>query len=495
MKQKFVFGGILMACLFIAVLCSVPAYAAPSVSITSYTGSIELDYLGSVQWTISSDTKETGVNYAYKSDKSDAKGVVSPSTGLASYAAVVVPKRGNCQIYFRVYAKGNNNVIVYSPWYMISTAAYCSAYAKTAYSPSMNLEQVPVMRDAESGQTLYAAASACTDKEIPFEIQELDYAYIAGDTVKDFVIGGCMNDGIISFNCALDIGGILPITKITKIPKLARFAKFTAGLNKLKQGYTTTKFLGSIQKVSSAVKKMFVWSSKGKKATRTGKEVAEGVSQGILREEIAKTGKIFEKTEFQKLGDWVLEKGTASVTALKGKLFNNAEMERYLTKSVDLDKLKTYATRTGKHGWSPDQVDESATLMRGLEKWKGTDAVRQAVISDDSYVVANVLPDGKNADLLLKNINGKGLTMEAKGIEKVLSDTRKLESTLGEVGVQLKSATGEKSTVIVTRAGTTLSESTIRSTVSNWLKNDAQGKTFSSVIVHINENNLLLVTR
>ncbi|MFZ2456368.1 MAG: hypothetical protein WAX07_07820 [Candidatus Altiarchaeia archaeon] len=356
MKQKFVFGGILMACLFMAVLCSVPAYAAPSVSITSYTGSIELDYLGSVQWTISSDTKETGVNYAYKSDKSDAKGVVSPSTGLTSYAAVVVPKRGNCQIYFRVYAKGNNNVIVYSPWYMISTAAYCSAYAKTAYSPSMNLEQVPVMRDAESGQTLYAAASTCTDKEIPFEIQELDYAYIAGDTVKDFVIGGCMNNGIVSFNCALDIGGILPITKITKIPKLARFAKFTAGLNKLKQGYTTTKFLGSIQKVSSAVKKMFVWSSKGKKATRTGKEVAEGVSQGILREEIAKTGKIFQKSELPKLGDWVLEKGMTSVNRLKSNGATNDMLEIVVAKGSNLDNTFGVVKRTDsiKVAWLDD---------------------------------------------------------------------------------------------------------------------------------------------
>jgi hypothetical protein len=339
MKQlKSLFGGVLMTYLFVAVLCSTSAYAAPSVTISSYTNSIELDYLGSVQWTISSDTKETGVNYAYKSDKSDAKGVVSPSTGLTSYAAVVVPKRGNCQIYFRVYAKGNNNVITYSPWYMISTAAYCSAYAKTSYSPSMNLYQVPVMKDAESGQLLYASASACTDKEIPFEIQELDYAYIAGDTVKDFVIGGCMNDGIVSFNCALDLGGIIPVTKLTKIAKLEKFAKFTEGLNKLKQGYVTTKFLGSIQKVSSAVKKMFVWNSKGTKATRTGAEVASGVSQGILREEIATTGKIFEKTELPKLGDHVLEKGMTSVNRVKGTGATNEMLETIITKNGNLEK-------------------------------------------------------------------------------------------------------------------------------------------------------------
>lgn len=479
--------------LFVAVLCPLSVYAAPSVSISSYTSSIELDYLGSVQWTISTDTKETGVNYAYKSDKSDAKGVVSPSTGLTSYAAVVVPKRGNCQIYFRVYAKGNNNVIIYSPWYMISTTAYCSAYAKTSYSPSMNLAEVPVMKDAESGQMLYASASACTDKEIPFEIQELDYAYIAGDTVTDFVIGGCMNDGIVSFNCALDIGGILPVTKITKIPKLVKFAKFAEGLNKLRQGYATTKFLGTIQKVSSAVKKIFVWSSKGTKATRTGAEVAEGVSQGILREEIATTGKIFEKTEFPKLGDWVLEKGTTSISALKGKLFNNAEMERYLTKSVDLDKLKVYSTSSK---WSRDQVDEAATLMRGLERSRGTDAVRQAVVNGDkSYEIAKKTLNGKNVDLYLKSIGGKEVSMEAKGIDTLLTDTRKLEQKLREAGEQLETSYGEKMVVIVTRAGTTLSDSTIKTTTLNWLNTDKFGKLVKDVVIHVNENKLIYISR
>ena len=116
-------------------------YINPStltVNVTSYSDSVENDYLGNIQWETVGSIRETGVYISYKSDKSDATKIIAPLNRFNKYAAILAPKYClGSLMYARAYIIGTNGVTKYSDWKNISLAEYCavSASAKSTDIP------------------------------------------------------------------------------------------------------------------------------------------------------------------------------------------------------------------------------------------------------------------------------------------------------------------------------------------------------------------------
>jgi len=141
------------------------------LNVTSYTDSIENDFLGNIQWeTSAGNVSETGVYVSYKSDKSDAAKAVAPLNSLNKYAAILAPKYcSSPTLYARAYAIGTNGAAKYSDWKSISLAEYCSEQTGlTSISSAMQIEQqkeetktkIKKSDDSASGITATAVSTA-----------------------------------------------------------------------------------------------------------------------------------------------------------------------------------------------------------------------------------------------------------------------------------------------------------------------------------------------
>ncbi len=213
------------------------------------------------------------------------------------------------------------------------------------------------------------------------------------------------------------------------------------------------------------------------------KAAISGIKVGKLGTTTVEVGE--KIPEFINLSKWISTKGEAVVTVLKGKKFLDLELDRFLANDVDLEKLNIFASSTK---WV-DEADEALTLVRGLEKAKGTSAIKQAL--DNGYEIEKVLSNEKRPDLYLKNIAGKEITMEAKGAD-VIADSRKIDTLLEKSSAQLEQASGEKIPALLLREGTILSDEEIINQISNWLKNDVygRGQKMTGVTVQIVTNSL-----
>lgn len=452
--------------------CNLPA----GVNVVNYTSNVAVGYFGAIIWNTTGNVSETGVYVASKADKTDAKKVSVKLNNLSVYMEFISSQNKSCLVYARPYAKTQTGAIKYGVWETISIGQYCSS--SSSYH-------------AASG-----AACNSSDGSVKFEIGNINITALSGITYdfdKHFFIGNCDKD-IFTFDCAfaaLTTGGLFVATAAIFIaPEAAVPADAVLADSKLlvelSDGSQFLKDLRNTENFIKVVNEMRLY-YRGVPYTVEAADFINEVRMGIYNLDFG-AGTL--RTAYPALAEYSAINGDLKIISLSGRLFSNAQMDRYLLSGVDLVKLNTYATDTK---WSADQVDEAVTLARGLEKAEGANAVKQAM--GNGYEISKTLPSGTKPDLYLKNINGKEITMEAKGFEVPLSNTNTLLDRLDEAGKQLAGAQGEKLIVLSPRAGTTLSETTLRATTADWLTNYEYGKQVQGVVVHLGEDSIIYITR
>ncbi len=276
-----------------------PNSGPTSVAITSYSDSIDAGHLGVVRWTIQNSAKETGIYIAYKSDKTDAVNK-SVALGGSNYTALFTPK--TCftdTMYVRAYAVGANGETKYSDWKSISTSGYCS-------SPSV---------------------SNGSGSRLTFMVKQLDLTELGFTGLKAVTIGSCLDSGILTIGCGVDLVTFIPLLGEAKLIKLAK----------------TTELLGEINtlaKLSSAGKKIELIVD-GSKLTTTGEKIVKVQELGIgTISNLGKASSAIELT-FPNLGKWLLKNGESAIVRLKNGGATNEMLENVIKNGGrNLDEVK-----------------------------------------------------------------------------------------------------------------------------------------------------------
>lgn len=268
-----------------------------SVSIISSADSIDEGYFGSVQWQTTGSVKETGIQVAYKSDKSDASRNVLPLNSSGIYTTILKPKDYSLPfMYVRVFAVSNSGETKYSDWKTITLSAMCNA-------------------------------SSCGNT-IPFQVEELNVFEIGWNVLKFVTIGGCMDNGFFSFSCTLDLVTIIPIGEAAKVIDAG------AKIEKLSKSSKILKEAGTLEKIANAFRKVRL-TVNGVKYSIEGRRLARAAELGIMEVDFAK-GEI--RTGFKSLSKEFLEKGETVIVDLKKSGATNQILEDVLAKGGNLQK-------------------------------------------------------------------------------------------------------------------------------------------------------------
>ncbi|MBI5229269.1 hypothetical protein HY991_04100 [Candidatus Micrarchaeota archaeon] len=380
------------------------------VSVIEYTPSIENGYLGSIHWTTASSVSETGIEFAYRGDKSDATKVAATLNKYNEYAAVIAPKYGSCTLYVRAYAVSGGNLF-YSEWKTVSSSDYCPAYGTSSRTRSLS-------------------GSTCSGDLISFNIQDVDLVGLGWEGVKFFTIGSCLDDGWLTTWCAFDLGTTVLMVVPTGEGNAAGIA---AKLGKLAEGSKLLREIGSAAELAQVARKIDLV-LEGVKGSKTGVEILRAADLGLLKIDFFK-GEM--RTEFKELTKWFIEHGDSTITRLRNAGASNEMLETIAEKGARLDET-IFSVRNSKivawlqdgpAGWGWKHIVE------GNHHNQIKDALR---LSDNDAAVKDVIKQVLNSYDSVNHIAGESYEFikhysvagEIKNIIVVVSDSAGVEGRI-----------------------------------------------------------------
>ena len=312
--------------------CNLPPSTTQKITTTNYTSTMENGYIGAIEWSTQGNIKETGIYFAYKSDKSDAQKISSKINSLGTYAAMISSKKGVCQFYLRPYAITTTGQTIYENWITVTSGINTCSTKSTA---NLNSENKLVY----SKELIYSSTSTCNTSEIPFNIDSInwtEFCLTAGyEAAKLVTIGSCIDDGVLTLGCGFDVFSTVIMIVPMGGTELGAATKAAKTLAILSDGSRALKTIGSVAKLSKVIKTISL-TVEGSKIALSGTKIARAVELGLIKVDFV-AGKMTTTTT--KLVKWFTTKGESAITKLKGTGATNEMLETIITKgSADLDK-------------------------------------------------------------------------------------------------------------------------------------------------------------
>ena len=417
-------------------------YVPGDVHVTNYTSSIDVGYVGSIEWNIEGGVNETGIYFAYKSDKSDAIKITGKLNSSSNYAAMVSSKKGVCAIYVAPYVKTTTGWTITANWVRINVGNTCSnAMAKAYKIQEMQITKTGLALNSEDKADL-AYADSCDSTIIPFEFTDIDWAAFtieAGiEGAKLITIGSCIDDGILTLGCGFDVvSTVIMIEPVggTELGAAAKAAKVLAFLSDGAKAFKIVNSLSKLSKIGTGMNLFF----KGVAKPVSGTIIARGTELGIMKVDFLGKG---ITTTTENLAEWFATKGETAIIKLKNAGATNEMLEIVITKgSTILNKtIHVFNWQKG-----------TAYLGDGIAKadgwgWghilfqKHHNEIQKALkLANNDLAVKEVIYEAVKTGTIVKNLDGKyeilakisrnGLTKDIRVI--VSSDTtRKTEGRI-----------------------------------------------------------------
>ena len=314
-------------------------YLPTSVHIVDYTSNVDVGYVGSIEWNTTGSITETGIYFAYQSNKSDAVRISAKLNSSNNYAAMISSKKGVCSIYVKPYIISSSGWLISSDWVQINVGNTCSnAMAKAYKIQEMQITKTGLALNSEDKADL-AYADSCESTIIPFEFTEIDWIAFTAEAgiegAKLITIGSCIDDGILTLGCGLDVvSTVIMIEPVggTELGAAAKAAKVLAFLSDGAKAFKIVNSLSKLSKIGTGMNLFF----KGVAKPVSGTIIARGTELGIMKVDFIGKG---ITTTTENLAEWFATKGETAIIKLKNAGATNEMLETVITKgNALLDK-------------------------------------------------------------------------------------------------------------------------------------------------------------
>ncbi len=348
----------------------------PTIAILGYTPTIQPDEPGVLNWSVSGQPVEIGVNISYAYDKRDAVSVPVKLNPANKYMLAVIPQKSASTIYVQIYAKTASGNEVKSGWVQIKLQTTCGAQngncvaPRTLYASTLD----PAAIDGATASLLETSQQAlqyenqCYLPEIQYRINfdfidysELGVVVDAGVTVfKLFTIGSCLDDGWLTLGCGFDAGTtVLMITPLVEASVPVKIAKLASAGKVITAVGTTAKLAKAVRNI-----KIELLALSGKVAlttTATGTKLAKAADIGIIQIKFI-TGKIYQKYPALAQAFFKSTQAEAAIGRLRALGSTNAVLETVITKGGDI--IRTIRTGSSSKGtvWLEEGTTETGWL-------------------------------------------------------------------------------------------------------------------------------------
>jgi len=308
-------------------LNSSPPQPDQNFEIISFSPEIEEEFIGHIVWNSETGTQFSSVEWAYNVPEphnvSDAF-ITEEEQGIM----LIAPNVCADSIYFRIHYS-DGVVDKYSDWQMIdmiphpdmgstltcgTTASSIDSYASASGGNGKGGNDPPLV----TGPPLIVPSEYFTP-EVGIEV------------VKFVTIGSCLDEGWVSWGCALDVGTMVPVFAPVK---LAKGAKIVKGLDALNSSRKYIIFTGSLDKLAVSTRQFKLILNQTKYKI-IGSRIKTWVDLGIAKLDTTE-GKI--TIVFENLAEYAVKFGDDAIVRLKGVGVTNELMEVAIKNNANLDE-------------------------------------------------------------------------------------------------------------------------------------------------------------